>query len=201
MSGRVRLKENGVLDEEFTLLEIVFKYLSKNLVIYDLSTTEKYFIENVQLNGPIVIPNEICDRWVVIVVPYQPIKVLFVKLSIKQRNIYKNSLMLTTHYLELTLNIKLLKVDLLFFFWIFYFTNNFKWFVNFQTFFVHHFVWIRWYYVRMLCTHDIYKVHWPCQFGIWILIHQNAMRRYIIFVMHSASISNSFYSMTYFSLF
>lgn len=62
MSGRVRLKENGVLDEEFTLLEIVFKYLSKNLVIYDLSTTEKYFIENVQLNGPIVIPNEICDR-------------------------------------------------------------------------------------------------------------------------------------------
>lgn len=69
MSGRVRLKENGVLDEEFTLLEIVFKYLSKNLVITsssdwndDLSASEKYFIENVQLNGPIVIPNEICDR-------------------------------------------------------------------------------------------------------------------------------------------
>lgn len=69
MSGRVRLKENGLLDEDFTLLEIVFKYLSKNLVITssnnledDLSTTEKYYIENVQLNGPIVIPNEICDR-------------------------------------------------------------------------------------------------------------------------------------------
>ncbi|KAG4081184.1 hypothetical protein HA402_014632 [Bradysia odoriphaga] len=71
MSGRVRLKENGVLDEEFTLLEIVFKYLSKNLVVTssndwndDLLTTEKYFIENVQLNGPIVIPNEICDRFI-----------------------------------------------------------------------------------------------------------------------------------------
>lgn len=68
MSGRVRLKENGVLDEEFTLLEIVFKYLSKHLVINssndwdDDSTTDKYSIENVQLNGPIVIPNEICDR-------------------------------------------------------------------------------------------------------------------------------------------
>lgn len=69
MSGRVRLKENGVLDEEFTLLEIVFKYLSKNLVIKcnndwddDLSTSEQYFIEDVALNGPIVIPNEICDR-------------------------------------------------------------------------------------------------------------------------------------------
>ncbi|KAJ6641721.1 Protein zer-1 like [Pseudolycoriella hygida] len=72
MSGRVRLKENGVLDEDFSLLEIVFKYLSKNLVSAssndwddDISAaTPQYFIENQQFNGPIVIPNEICDRFI-----------------------------------------------------------------------------------------------------------------------------------------
>lgn len=59
MSGRVRLKENGVLDEELpTLLEIVLKYLSKNLtVVYEDDFSDTY-----KLKEGIIIPNEICDR-------------------------------------------------------------------------------------------------------------------------------------------
>lgn len=56
MSGQVRLKENGVLDEELpTLLETVFKYLSKNL---NLVLTNN----RIELRDDVVIPNEICDR-------------------------------------------------------------------------------------------------------------------------------------------
>lgn len=60
MSGRVRLKENGILDEDLpTLLEIVFKYLSSNLnVVYNRNPLNNYF----ELKDGIVIPNEICDR-------------------------------------------------------------------------------------------------------------------------------------------
>lgn len=59
MSGRVRLKENGVLDEELpTLLEIVFKYLSKNLSVI----IEENSDNTLDLKNGIIIPNEICDR-------------------------------------------------------------------------------------------------------------------------------------------
>lgn len=58
MSGQVRLEENGVLDEELpTLLECAFKYLSKNLKLM-YQQNELNQIEN------IILPNEICDRWV-----------------------------------------------------------------------------------------------------------------------------------------
>lgn len=59
MSGRVRLKDNNVLDEELpTLLETVLKYLTKNLaVVYEDDISETY-----KLKEGIIIPNEICDR-------------------------------------------------------------------------------------------------------------------------------------------
>lgn len=61
MSGRVRLKENGLLDEDLpSLLEIVFKYLSSNLkVVYNENPFNNYF----ELKDGVVIPNEICDRF------------------------------------------------------------------------------------------------------------------------------------------
>lgn len=59
MGERVRLKENGVLDEELpTLLENVYKYLSENLqVVCDVFGNDR-----LNLRDGIVIPNEICDR-------------------------------------------------------------------------------------------------------------------------------------------
>lgn len=60
MSGRVRLKENNILDEDLpTLLEIVFKFLSENLSIV---CDENEFDHNLELNEGVYIPNEICDR-------------------------------------------------------------------------------------------------------------------------------------------
>lgn len=62
MSGQVRLKENGVLDEDSpTLLENVFKCLSKNLGLVYL---ENALNNQIELRDDIVIPNEICDRFV-----------------------------------------------------------------------------------------------------------------------------------------
>lgn len=61
MSGQVSLKENGILDEDLpTLLENVFKCLSKNL--YLLYTQNE--LNKIKLRDDIVIPNEICDRFV-----------------------------------------------------------------------------------------------------------------------------------------
>lgn len=62
MSGQVSLKENGILDEDLpTLLENVFKCLSKNLY---LLYTEDELSNEIKLRDDIVIPNEICDRYV-----------------------------------------------------------------------------------------------------------------------------------------
>lgn len=58
MSGRVRLKEGGILDESLpTLLEIAFKSVANNLdVLADRSTAVPTLRPGVRL------PNEICDR-------------------------------------------------------------------------------------------------------------------------------------------
>lgn len=62
MSGKVNLRENGILDEDLpTLLENVFKCLSKNL---NLVYMENDFNNEIMLRDDIVIPNEICDRFV-----------------------------------------------------------------------------------------------------------------------------------------
>lgn len=59
MSGQVRLKENGVLDEELpTLLESVFKFLSKNLKLM----CQENATSQIELRENIILPNEICDR-------------------------------------------------------------------------------------------------------------------------------------------
>lgn len=64
MSGQSRLKENGVLDEDLpTLLEIGFKCLSKNL---KLVYTDNHLGNGYELRDDIVIPNEICDRLVLL---------------------------------------------------------------------------------------------------------------------------------------
>lgn len=64
MSVQVRLKENGVLDEDLpTLLENVFKCLSKNLSLVYLENTSNNQIE---LRDDVAIPNEICDRFVTV---------------------------------------------------------------------------------------------------------------------------------------
>lgn len=59
MSGRVRLKEDGLIDEDLpTLLESVYKYLSDHLnVVCDVVENEQ-----LDLKEGVVIPNEICDR-------------------------------------------------------------------------------------------------------------------------------------------
>lgn len=63
MSGQVCLKENGILDEDLpTLLESVFKSLSKNLHL--LYTKDGSNSNEITLRDDIVIPNEICDRFV-----------------------------------------------------------------------------------------------------------------------------------------
>lgn len=62
MSGKVNLRDNGILDEDLpTLLEHVFKCLSKNL---NLVYTENLFGDEIKLREDIVIPNVICDRFV-----------------------------------------------------------------------------------------------------------------------------------------
>lgn len=58
MTGRIRLKQNGILDEEQpTLLEIVFKYLSDRM-IEDCDRSEDMGLALSEA----FIPNEICDR-------------------------------------------------------------------------------------------------------------------------------------------
>lgn len=65
MLGRVRLKENiGAvqMDEELpSLLEIAFKYLANNL---EIVCDKNPFTDQLELRDGIVIPNEICDRFV-----------------------------------------------------------------------------------------------------------------------------------------
>lgn len=62
MSGRVRLKENGLLDEALpTLLEIAFKCVASNLgVLADRNNTSTNASTAEQAD--VRIPNEICDR-------------------------------------------------------------------------------------------------------------------------------------------
>lgn len=61
MSGQVRLKENGVLDEDLpSLLQNAFRCLSKNLELY----TANIMNDQIELRNDIMIPNEICDRCV-----------------------------------------------------------------------------------------------------------------------------------------
>lgn len=58
----MNMRDNGILDEELpTLLEHVFKCLSKNL---DLVYTENLCGDEIKLRDDIVIPNVICDRFV-----------------------------------------------------------------------------------------------------------------------------------------
>lgn len=61
----MNLRDNGILDEDLpTLLEHVFKCLSKNLnLVY---TSENLFDDEseIKLREGIVIPNVICDRFV-----------------------------------------------------------------------------------------------------------------------------------------
>lgn len=65
MSGQVNLRENGVLDEDLpTLLEIVFKVLSKNLQLIYVENELKN--NEIELRDDVVIPNEICDRFVIL---------------------------------------------------------------------------------------------------------------------------------------
>lgn len=60
----MNLKSNGILDEALpTLLENVFKCMSKNLY---LLYTENEFNKEINLRDDIVIPNEICDRFVLV---------------------------------------------------------------------------------------------------------------------------------------
>ncbi|EAT46505.1 AAEL002358-PA [Aedes aegypti] len=61
MLGRVRLKEDGIMDEELpTLLETTFRYLAKNLhVVCNVNP----LTHQLELKDDIVIPNEICDRF------------------------------------------------------------------------------------------------------------------------------------------
>lgn len=63
--GRVRLKENSdtvQMDEELpSLMEIVFKYIANNLEILCVKNPHT---GHLQLRDGIVIPNEICDRFV-----------------------------------------------------------------------------------------------------------------------------------------
>lgn len=61
MLGRVRLKDNGIMDEELpTLLETTFRYLAKNLYVVCNVDPVTHQLE---LKEDVVIPNEICDRF------------------------------------------------------------------------------------------------------------------------------------------
>lgn len=60
MNGRVRLKENGMMDEEMpTLLELAFKCVASNL---DLLADRDEDTEMAVLRPDVRLPNEICDR-------------------------------------------------------------------------------------------------------------------------------------------
>lgn len=59
MTGRIRLKQDGILDEEQpTLLEIVFKFLSDRMI--DDCDNKSEDARLALREG--FIPNEICDR-------------------------------------------------------------------------------------------------------------------------------------------
>ncbi|XP_050073935.1 protein zer-1 homolog [Anopheles maculipalpis] len=61
MLGRVRLKENGIMDEELpTLLETSIRYLAKNLHV--ICNTDPV-THQLELKDDVVVPNEICDRF------------------------------------------------------------------------------------------------------------------------------------------
>ncbi|XP_059218203.1 protein zer-1 homolog isoform X1 [Stomoxys calcitrans] len=65
MSGKVRLKSNGILDEDpLTLQDIVYQYICKHLHI--VSCPDEDIDEDAEkryhLRGGIVLPNDICDR-------------------------------------------------------------------------------------------------------------------------------------------
>ena len=72
MSGKVRLKPDGILDEDpLTLQDIVYRYICKNLDVIRCEDTDEYLvvddIENedgktYHLRDGIVLPNDICDR-------------------------------------------------------------------------------------------------------------------------------------------
>ncbi|XP_058121432.1 protein zer-1 homolog [Anopheles ziemanni] len=61
MLGRVRLKENGIMDEELpTLLETTIRFLAKNL---DVMCNTDPVTHQLELKDDVIIPNEICDRF------------------------------------------------------------------------------------------------------------------------------------------
>ncbi|XP_053676518.1 protein zer-1 homolog [Anopheles nili] len=61
MFGRVRLKENGMMDEELpTLQERTIRYLAKNLHVICYTDPVTQLLE---LKDDVVMPNEICDRF------------------------------------------------------------------------------------------------------------------------------------------
>ncbi|KAM7358092.1 protein zer-1 homolog isoform 2-T2 [Cochliomyia hominivorax] len=66
MSGKVRLKSNGILDEDpLTLQDIVYRYICKNLDVIrceDIDDVESDDEKKYHLREGIVLPNDICDR-------------------------------------------------------------------------------------------------------------------------------------------
>lgn len=74
MSGKVRLKSNGILDEDpLTLQDIVYRYICKNLDIIrckEIDNDEDHDMDDIDnddairynLRDGIVLPNDICDR-------------------------------------------------------------------------------------------------------------------------------------------
>uniref|UniRef100_A0A182WKP2 Uncharacterized protein n=1 Tax=Anopheles minimus TaxID=112268 RepID=A0A182WKP2_9DIPT len=65
MLGRVRLKENGIMDEELpTLLEVTIRFLAKNL---DVICNTDPVTHQQELKDDVVVPNEICDSTLMVV--------------------------------------------------------------------------------------------------------------------------------------
>ncbi|XP_037806881.1 protein zer-1 homolog isoform X1 [Lucilia sericata] len=72
MSGKVRLKSNGILDEDpLTLQDIVYRYICKNLDVvrcedidddHDIDDVDNDDEKRYHLRDGIVLPNDICDR-------------------------------------------------------------------------------------------------------------------------------------------
>ncbi|TMW51865.1 hypothetical protein DOY81_003061 [Sarcophaga bullata] len=72
MSGKVRLKPDGILDEDpLTLQDIVYRYICKNLDVIRCEDTDEYLVvddtenedgKTYHLRDGIVLPNDICDR-------------------------------------------------------------------------------------------------------------------------------------------
>lgn len=65
MSGKVRLKSNGILDEDpLTLQDIVYRYICKNLPVISCADEdiESDGEKRYHLRDGIVLPNDICDR-------------------------------------------------------------------------------------------------------------------------------------------